>query len=431
MRVLVLGGYGLIGSAIVRTLLADGHTVTGLGRSARTGQSLIPQARWVEADLRHMTSPDSWTPHLQGIQAVVNASGALQDGARDDLKAVQQDAIIALVKACERAGVSRFVQISAAGAHARAGTTFMRTKAAADAALRKSPLAWTILRPGLVIARQAYGGTSLLRALAGLPLVSATVHANAPIQTIGVDDVAEAVSRCLGHPDLAGTDADLVEPEAQTLAGVISQFRNWLGTGKAALDINMPPPLAKAVATMADLAGVLGWRSPLRSTALNVLKEGVTGDASQTTRLLGRPAYSLADTLAQMPSTVQDRWHARMMLVFPLILLGLAAFWIMSGLVGLVQMDAATNVLASSPVAPIAGVLVAGGAALDIVLGLGVLIRRTARLAAMGMIALTASYLVMGTILTPEIWSDPLGAFSKSALLVLLPLILLILLEER
>jgi uncharacterized protein YbjT (DUF2867 family) len=35
MRILVLGGYGLIGSAVVRRLLVAGHEVTALGRSAR------------------------------------------------------------------------------------------------------------------------------------------------------------------------------------------------------------------------------------------------------------------------------------------------------------------------------------------------------------------------------------------------------------
>ena len=34
MRVLVLGGSGFIGSAICPELLARGHEVTGLGRSA-------------------------------------------------------------------------------------------------------------------------------------------------------------------------------------------------------------------------------------------------------------------------------------------------------------------------------------------------------------------------------------------------------------
>ena len=45
MRVLVLGAYGLLGSAITRQLLQDGHSVTGLGRSAKKGERLIREIK--------------------------------------------------------------------------------------------------------------------------------------------------------------------------------------------------------------------------------------------------------------------------------------------------------------------------------------------------------------------------------------------------
>ena len=39
MRVLVLGGYGLIGLEVSKRLQRDGHDVVGLARSARRGQA--------------------------------------------------------------------------------------------------------------------------------------------------------------------------------------------------------------------------------------------------------------------------------------------------------------------------------------------------------------------------------------------------------
>ena len=66
----------------------------------------------------------------------------------------------------------------------------MRSKGDADAALCSSALDWVVLRPGLVLSPDAYGGTALLRAMAGMPWVQPIAFSGRPIQTVSVDDVA-------------------------------------------------------------------------------------------------------------------------------------------------------------------------------------------------------------------------------------------------
>ena len=152
MHVLVLGAYGLIGLEAARGLIRAGHQVTGLARSSAKGKAVLPDVRWIEADLEELSRAEDWRPHLNGIDAVVNAAGALQSGLRDNVKRIQQDAMCALFEACAEAGANRFVQISAVGVAAEADTECMRTKAVAHDALRASGLNWVILKPGLVIA---------------------------------------------------------------------------------------------------------------------------------------------------------------------------------------------------------------------------------------------------------------------------------------
>ena len=154
-KVLVLGGYGLIGEAVVERLLGDGHQVAGLGRDVRDAERRWPAVRWVAADMARLLTADDWLPIIAGMDAVVNAAGALQDGPRDRLDAIHRGSVVALVAACEQAGVSRFVQISAIGADPASPDAFFSTKGEGDKAVANFSLEWTILRPGLVIAPAA------------------------------------------------------------------------------------------------------------------------------------------------------------------------------------------------------------------------------------------------------------------------------------
>ncbi len=430
LNILILGGYGLIGRDIALACIAAGHRVTGVGRSPETGRRLVPDAHWIAVDLNHATSPNDWTAHLAGIDVVINASGALQSGGRDDLARVQRDSIRALVSACEQAGVNTFVQISAPGAAPDAATEFMATKGEADAFLRDSSLAWVILKPGLVIAPTAYGGTSLLRTLAAVPWIQPVVLADARIQTVAVGDVAEAALLAAADPTLARQDYDLVEPHARTLADVVLAFRRWLGFPPAPL-VRLPLRVGRIMAALADFAGLIGWRPPLRSTSLEVLEAGVTADPEPWRRATGKTCASLSETLRNIPATRQERQYARIQLLFPALLVLFAAFWFASGLIGLWRIEAAAAIVAPILGVPLAKASVVGGAIADIAIAAGLLVRRTVQPACLAAILLSLTYLGLGTVLTPHLWADPLGPLVKIAPVIALAALLYVAAEDR
>ena len=392
MRVLVLGGYGLIGLAVSKRLIADGHSVIGLARSSARGRALLPTAEWRQADISKLQRPADWQPFLENVDAVVNAAGVLQDGLKDNVTAVQYLAICALIEACEGGAQQRFVQISAPGVEEQSGTQFYRSKAKADQALKDSALSWTILRPGLVIAPQAYGGTSLVRTLAAVPFLQPIVLAKTPVQTVSVGDVAHAVALAV-RGDMAGLDVDLVEAEPQTLADLVLAVRAWLGFAPPRAVVSFPAWLGAIFAKGADLAGWLGWRSALRSTSLAVLRDGVTGDAQAWQKVSGAPAKSLSQTLHDLPSTVQERVYARMMLAFPIMLIVLSAFWIASGVIGWWEHDRAVAVIDGALPEPLADLFVRAGSVVDILVGAAMLFRPATRWACFAAILVSAGYL--------------------------------------
>lgn len=430
LKAIVLGGYGLIGSACMRALAQSGFDVVGLGRSHKAAETADATAQWIIRDIPTISVAD-WRDILTGVDVVVNASGALQDGLLDDLEAIHVTAISRLAQAAADLPV-KVIQISAAGVSEQASTAFFRTKARGDAALMSAMQNWVILRPTLLMAPQAYGGTAVLRAAAAVPLVHPVILPDAQIQTVHIDDVTAAVVSAAKGDIPAGTIADLTETKARNLPDLIAEIRSWQGWPAPRVSLRLPGFCVSAVGWIADVLGYLGWRSPLRTTALQVLSDGVRGDPQAWATAGGRPCRSLADTLLHLPSTRQERLYARAYLALPVAIGVLALFWLLSGIITLFDPQGAMAVLTerNAPrwmVTP----SVIGGAFADIFLGFAILYRPWTRQASLGMIALSAVYLLGGLALAPDLWSDPLGPMIKVFPGIALALIVWLMVEDR
>ena len=429
MRVLVVGGYGLIGGYIVAELAAAGHEVIGAGRDIRAAERMFPYAQWRRADLATFGETD-WAPLLTGVHAVVNCAGALQGSPRDDLQAVHLTGFVTLVRAARPAGIHRLVHLSAAGVETSPGV-FGHTKLAAENALRLVDIDWVILRSGLVLGPSAYGGSALLRGLAAFPFVVPCVHPNSLIQVVAAQDVALAVLAAIRPSAPTRVAVDLVSVESYELRDILIRLRAWLGVRPAPVTA-LPSAITGLAATVADALAWLGWRSPMRSTAIAQLRHGVRGDAGSAAVLPAVRIRNLDELLAAAPSGVQDRWFARLYFMKPLGLATLAIFWAASALVGLLNLGRAEAILLRSGFAQVAApAMVTLGSSVDLSLALLVCHRRTAPLALKAMIVVSIAYLAGATLWRPDLWSDPLGPLIKVVPATMLALALLAVMDDR
>lgn len=432
MRVLLLGAYGFIGSEIARGLIRDGHDVIGAGRDLSYGRRVLPVVQWIKLDLDQMCDASSWAPLLSDVDCVINASGLLQSGDGGSLERVQHDSIVALIKACENSGVKRLIQISAAGADVKSPNPFLATKGRADHVLAHSERDFLILRPGLVIGRNSYGGTELIRMAAAMPF-DLDLGFDRPIQCVAMDDVVEAVLTGIALPKGTSVTVDLVEGEARTFPEIIALHRRWLGLGKARVRMSIPSWVVTGTSWMADALGRLGWRSPLRRNALLALRQGIAGDAMAAERYLSRRPRALDETLLANPAGIQDRVFARLDLMLPVMLASLVIMWAASGLATLARLDDAIEIVVQGGVErSLARWVAIVGAIADLVLAAALLWRRTVRASLLFMLFLTLFiYLAGGTILLPHLWTDPLAPFAKAIPAAILALIAWCALEKR
>lgn len=430
MRILLLGATGLIGSAIAARLGREGHEVIGVARAVDSLARRVPVQGWVRLDLREIEGPADWLPHLQGIDAVVNCAGTLQDSVRDSTAKVHRDAPAALWRACEQAGVRRVLQFSAMGVDRGALTRFSSTKQAGDAALEASGLDWVILRPSVVVGDQAYGGSALFRALASLPVAMPVADAG-PIDVVQLDDVTETVARLLRPEAPSRIALELAGPERLTFDDIVARYRSWLGW-RPARRLPVPGFLMALGWRIGDLIAWFGWRPPIRSTARREIVRGAIGDNRSWREATGIEPQSLGAALAARPASVQERWFARLYLLKPLAFATFILFWILTCIISLGPgWTWAVNVMRASPAAPIAELTVVAGALADLVVAMLILFRRTSRMGLIAGIAVTLAYVVSGTLVRPDLWADPLGPMMKVWPILVLNLILLAILDER
>lgn len=429
MRILLTGATGFIGSAVLARLKAAGHEVWAVTRRAGPAARRLAADRWIELDLAAARDPADWRPHLEGVGAVVNCAGVLQDSARDSTGGVHRDGPAALFAACEAAGVRRVIHVSAIGADKGALSAFSRTKAEGEAVLTQRDLDWVILRPSVVVGRSAYGGSALFRALAALPVLPNIGEAG-ELQIVQLDEVAETVLVFLDPAAPKRVAFELGGPERLSFREVVDHYRRWLGHVPARrIPGGFLMPLAYR---LGDLAGLLGWRPPIRSNARREMVRGAAGDPSRWIELTGIRPRTLAAALAAEPASVQERWFAGLYLLKAAIFTVFALFWMVTFVISVGPgYGIGKDLMLRAGAGPLAGPSVVAGALADLVIGLGIAWRGTTRLALWGALALSAFYLVAGTILTPWLWAEPLGPMTKIFPIACLNLVALAILEDR
>jgi uncharacterized protein YbjT (DUF2867 family) len=409
MRVFITGANGFIGGYLTAALLQAGHELVAGVRRPEAFRRRFPQVEAVDVDFTRDQDAGEWKDRLQGIDAVINCAGILHGR---EMQAVHVAGPKAMFQGAALAGVGKLVHISAISADREAGTAYASSKNEADEHLQSLDIDWTILRPSLVYASGAYGGTALLRALAALPLaIPLAGKGDQPFQPIHCDDVARTVIQALNDPRLSRQVIDAVGPETLTLADILLALRGWLGLSPVPT-LKMPMPLINLVAS---LGGLLG-SGPVNPTSVRQLVYGNVGNPETFQAAVGWRPRSFTEGLGNSPAQTQDLWHARAYFLAPLLKYVLALLWLGSGIVGLISGGGATGELFEALHLPSAWVAPAtvGTSVLDIAIGVLLLSGRRIGALCLLQFMVVLAYTGILTLGSPELWLDPFGALLKN-----------------
>jgi NADH dehydrogenase len=194
---LLTGATGVVGSALLRRLLADGGQVRCLVRDPRR---LGPQRVRVQIALGDLTDPPSFRNALRGVGTVVHLAASIRDQPSGSIEELNGIATWRMVEAAERSGVERFVFFSALDASTHHRARFFRAKALAEQAVEESRLHSTVFAPSVVYA-PGDPWLTLLERLAPLPVMPVSGRGRALYQPIWAEDVADCVIAALRGAD--------------------------------------------------------------------------------------------------------------------------------------------------------------------------------------------------------------------------------------
>lgn len=269
--ILVAGGTGTLGSAVVTALLARGAPVRVLTRNAPRAAEFAGRAEICVGDVRAATD---MSRAVAGCSTVVSAVQGFAGTDPAGPSAVDHHGNAALIRAAATARVDHFVLVSVHGAALRHPMELHRCKFRAEQELRASGLSATIVRPTAFM--ETWMAT-LQKPITSRGTAVVFGRGDNPVNFVSVRDVAALVEQATRAPELRGSEIDIGGPADLTF----NQFTAVLiGTRDIPIR-HIPRPVMRIAAAALR---------PVRPAVARLIHAGIVMDTTDMTLTPARAA---------------------------------------------------------------------------------------------------------------------------------------------
>lgn len=276
MKIAITGGTGFVGGHFAKRVLAEGHDVVLVSRTAnRQGSGVNGTARVtrVSSDLSDI---DVLAAAFAGCDAVAHCAGINREIGKQTFERIHIEGTRNVVEAAKRAGVRRIALMSFLRARPDCGSPYHESKWAAEEIVRNSGVDYTIVKAGMVYGRGDHMLDHLSHAFHTLPILATVGFQQKAIRPLAVDDLVQVLHAALVNGRLAkqtiaitGAEELYLSDAARRVAEVLGR-RIWI----------FPAPLwfHYALARVCEAT----MKVPLVATAqVRILSEGVVAPATE------------------------------------------------------------------------------------------------------------------------------------------------------
>ena len=258
MKVYVTGGTGFVGSHLAHKLAWAGHEVT-LGGLSTEGVIELPD----DAEVEQIDVTDPETLDFSGHDAVIHLVGLSPlFKPKIPYHKIHVEGTENVIEACQEAGISRYIHMSALGADPNADTEYLKTKGEAQTLVENSGLEWTIFRPSVIFGE----GGHFLNFTESLltPFVTALPGGGKnKFQPIYVEDIGDLFVETIEDDHHIGEAYNLGGPDVLSMKQIAKLIEKSKGRSLKVLPV--PMPFVKIAMTLSEELGLKFGRDQYRS----------------------------------------------------------------------------------------------------------------------------------------------------------------------
>ena len=238
--ILVTGGTGFIGRALIRHLVDAGYKVRILIRPSKTSPH-IPVGVPVEVAVASLKDERGIQASMVGVDCVFHLAGVERSGVESNLLEVEVEGSSTIINAAKQAGVDRFFFLSHLGADRASAYPLLKVKAIAEEHVRRSGIDFSIFRSAIVFGPDDGFTTSIAQLLYAFPFIFLLPgDGNELIQPIWVEDLADCLTWALDDDDTRNRTFEVGGPEFLPFNEVFKTIMKTLGINRRLVSISPP-----------------------------------------------------------------------------------------------------------------------------------------------------------------------------------------------
>jgi nucleoside-diphosphate-sugar epimerase len=276
--ILVTGGTGFVGRALIRNLVTMGRPVRTLLRPSQRPPNL-PRGVPVEVAVCSITDARGLRAAMKEVDVVYHLIGDERAGAsRADLTKVDIESTQMVSEAAAEAGVRRFVYLSRLGADRASAFPLLKAKALAESAVTQHGMGYTILRSAAIYGPGDQFLTAMARLIRLVPFFFFMPgDGSSLLQPIWIEDLVTCLAWVIEDEQFDGQIITVGGGEYLSFREIVDMLMETLGRRRSL--VSVPPAYLRMIGLWIDqfytrLPVSTFWLDTLavdRTTALDTL----------------------------------------------------------------------------------------------------------------------------------------------------------------
>jgi uncharacterized protein YbjT (DUF2867 family) len=248
--ILVTGGTGFIGRALIRHLVEMGYPVRTLIRPSPKSPKL-PRGVSVEVAVSSLSDTRGLRAAMVGVDTIYHLASGEWLGPRASLMNIDIRGTQSVVQAAVDAGVQRIFYMSHLGADRASAYPVLKAKAIAEEFIRRSGLDYTIIRSAIVFGPNDGLTTGLARILHATPFMFLMPgDGQVLLQPIWIEDLVTCLAWSLEDPETVNRMVEIGGPEYLSFKQIVETIMETTGIHRSL--VNIRPPYLRALTVVIE-----------------------------------------------------------------------------------------------------------------------------------------------------------------------------------